>query len=107
MKPISYKQSRKNSVRRGQKAKVLRARARGGRARSKPVFGLGRIRLETRDRIGAMSFGRFGVMRRLVSKRELVREIDRRLLLLERYLPYRESDHVLNIAYNILCGSTP
>ena len=106
MKSISYKQSRKNSARRGRKAKVRRARARGGRAGSKPVFGPGRIHLEIGDRIGAMSFGGIGVMRRLVSRLGLVREIDRRLHLLKRHLPYRESDHVLNIAYNILCGST-
>ena len=106
MKSISYKQSRKNSARRGRKAKVRRARARGGRSGSKPVLGLGRIHLEIGDRIGAMSFGGIGVMRRLVSRLGLVREIDRRLHLLKRHLPYRESDHVLNIAYNILCGST-
>ena len=106
MKSISYKQSRKNSARRWRKAKVRRARARGGRAGSKPVFGPGRIHLEIGDRIGAMSFGGIGVMRRLVSRLGLVREIDRRLHLLKRHLPYRESDHVLNIAYNILCGST-
>ena len=106
MKPISYKQSRKNSARRGRKAKVRRARTRGGRGGSKPVFGLGRIHLEIGDRIGAMSFGGIGVMRRLVSRLGLVREIDRRLDLLKRHLPYRESDHVLNIAYSILCGIT-
>ena len=106
MKPISYKQSRKNSARRGRKAKLRRARARGGRAGSKPVFGPGRIHLEIAARIGAMSFGGIGVMRRLVSRLGLVREIDRRLHLLKRHLPYREWDHVLNIAYNILCGST-
>ena len=63
VKPISYKQSGKNSARRGRKAKARRARARGGRAWSNPVFGLGRIHLEIGDRIGAMSFGGIGVMR--------------------------------------------
>ena len=106
MKAISYKQSRKNSARRGRRAKARQARARGGPARSKPVFGLGRIQLEIGNRIGAMSFGGIGVIRRLVSRLGLVREIDRRLHLLKRHLPYHESDHVLNIAYNILCGST-
>jgi hypothetical protein len=33
----------------------------------------------------------------------LVEEIDRRLRLLKYHRPYHESDHVLNIAYNILC----
>ena len=68
MKPISYRQSRQNSAHRGRKAKARRASARGGRARSKPVFGLGRIHLEIGDRIGAMSFGGIGVMRRLTSR---------------------------------------
>jgi hypothetical protein len=32
--------------------------------------------------------------------------IDRRLHLLKAHLPYHESDHVLNIAYNLLAGGT-
>ena len=58
------------------------------------MFGLGRIHLEIGDRIGAMSFGGIGVMRRLVSRLGSVREIDRRLPLLKRHLPYCESDPV-------------
>ena len=54
-----------------------------------------------------MSYGGIGVVRRLVSKLGLAGEIDRRLELLKRHLPpYHESDHVLNIAYNLLCGGT-
>ncbi len=34
----------------------------------------------------------------------LIEAIDRNLHLLKRHLPYHESDHVLNIAYNILAG---
>ena len=37
----------------------------------------------------------------MVQRIELVKEIDRDLQLLSRYLPYHESDHVLNIAFNI------
>ena len=36
----------------------------------------------------------------------LVEEIDRRLNLLKVHLPYSESDHVRNIAFNALCGGT-
>ena len=32
--------------------------------------------------------------------------IDDNLNLLKRYLPYHESDHVLNMAYNVLSGGT-
>jgi hypothetical protein len=36
----------------------------------------------------------------------LVDAIDEHLELLKVHLPYHESDHVLNIAYNVLCGGT-
>ena len=39
-------------------------------------------------------------------ERGLIDAIDERLHLLKRHLPYHESDHVLNIAYNILTGGT-
>ena len=68
------------------------------------MFGSGRVRYEIGARINAMSYGGIGVVRRLVSKLGLAGEINRRLALLKRHLPYHESDHVLNIAYNMLCG---
>ena len=36
----------------------------------------------------------------------IVEEIDDVLQLLKRHLPYHESDHVLNIAYNVIAGGT-
>jgi hypothetical protein len=36
----------------------------------------------------------------------LIRDIDEGLHLLKRHLPYFESDHVLNIAYNLLAGGS-
>ena len=107
MKRISHKQSRRNSARRRRKVKARLARARRSRAaRSRPVFGAGRVRYEIGARINAMSYGGIGVVRELVSKLGLAAEINRRLTLLKRHLPYHESDHVLNIAYNLLCGGT-
>ncbi len=40
----------------------------------------------------------------MVERVGLVKSIDRELHLLKRHLPYHESDHVLNIAYNALLG---
>ena len=37
----------------------------------------------------------------------LIRDIDSNLVLFKRHLPYHESDHVLNIAFNILAGGEP
>jgi hypothetical protein len=45
-------------------------------------------------------------MHRLAKKLGLVKAIDQNLHLLKRHLPYHESDHILNLAYNILGGGT-
>ena len=39
-----------------------------------------------------------------LKRSNLIKDIDRNLHLLKRHLPYHESDHVLNIAFNILAG---
>ena len=41
-----------------------------------------------------------------MTKLGLVGRIDADLALLKVHLPYHESDHVLNMAYNVLCGGT-
>jgi hypothetical protein len=56
------------------------------------------------DRTRATSVGGIGAMHRLVRHTGLARRIDQQLQLLKIHLPYHESDHVLNIAYNILSG---
>ncbi len=63
-----------------------------------------RRKVEIGTRTSATSFGGIGAVRPLVGKLGLPQEIDGRLNLLKRHLPYFESDHVLNIAYNLLCG---
>jgi hypothetical protein len=47
-----------------------------------------------------------GAIQALVAKVGLADAIDARLHLFKRHLPYFESDHVLNIAYNLLTGGT-
>ncbi len=51
-----------------------------------------------------MNYGGIAVAHRLVTKLGLPEQIDRRLHLLKVHLPYHESDHVLNLSYNALCG---
>lgn len=53
-----------------------------------------------------MSFGGIAAVHRLVTKLGLPDELDEQLQLLKVHLPYHESDHVLNLAYNVLCGGT-
>ena len=45
-----------------------------------------------------------GAIHLLARRTGLIGDIDRNLHLFKRHLPYHESDHVLNIAYNILAG---
>lgn len=66
----------------------------------------GKIGYEVGANIDATSFGGIGAVHRLAVKLGLPDAIDRDLELLKVHLPYHESDHVLNLAYNVLCGGT-
>jgi len=70
------------------------------------MFSPGKVHYEIGANTDAMSFGGIGAIHRLVTKLGLPKEIDRRLELLKVHRPYHESDHVLNLAYNVMCGGT-
>jgi hypothetical protein len=69
-----------------------------------PVLGRANIAYELSARTKATGHGGIGVIAKLIGKVGLAGEIDSSLELLKLHKPYHESDHVLNIAYNILCG---
>jgi hypothetical protein len=73
---------------------------------SQPVLSARNIRYELAERASGTSCGGIGAIHRLVRELGLPEAIDRRLHLLKVHLPYHESDHVLNLAYNALCGGT-
>ena len=64
------------------------------------------IHYEVADRSRGVSVGGIGLFHDLALKFGLISLLDEKLELLKRHLPYYESDHVLNIAYNALCGGT-
>jgi Transposase DDE domain group 1 len=66
----------------------------------------GRVGYEVGANVDATCFGGVAAVHRLVSRLGLVERIDEDLQLLKVHLPYHESDHVLNLAYNVLCGGT-
>jgi hypothetical protein len=70
------------------------------------MFSSGKVHYEIGANTDAMSWGGIGAVHRLVTKLGLSKKIDESLELLKVHLPYHESDHVLNIAYNVLCGGT-
>lgn len=81
-------------------------RAKGGmKPRSEgPELSTRSVRFELSDRTRAISAGGLGAILEVVADIGLAKRIDEGLPLLERYRPYHESDHVLSIAYNVLCG---
>ena len=70
----------------------------------RPMFKASNIQYEMADRVQAVNCGGIGAMHLMVQRLGLVEDMDRNLNLLKIHLPYHESDHVLNIAYNILAG---
>ena len=70
----------------------------------KPEFAASNIHYEVSAKIGAISCGGIGAIHLLAKRLGLVEAIDQRLQLLKIHIPYQDSDHVLNIGYNALCG---
>lgn len=73
----------------------------------KPIFrGLGNFHFDLNDRINGSAFGGIPLLHKLAQDIGLVHAIDQRLAILKVHRPYFDSDHVLNLAFNPLCGGT-
>jgi hypothetical protein len=68
-----------------------------------PMLGPGNVQYELSGRSVGTAYGGIGLIQQLVRELKLAEEIDQRLCLFKFHLPYHESDHVLNLAYNALC----
>jgi hypothetical protein len=68
------------------------------------MFRAGNLRFQVADRTRGFAYGGLGAMHLLAQQTGLVQAIDQGLHLLKRHVPYHESDHVLNMAYNLLCS---
>ncbi|MGI8446776.1 MAG: IS1380 family transposase [Streptosporangiaceae bacterium] len=68
------------------------------------MLGRANVVYELADRSAGIAHGGIGLIARLVDSVGLAAEIDASVRLLRMHRPYFESDHVLNIAYNALCG---
>ena len=67
-----------------------------------PMFRGHNIHYELPERTSGIAGGGIGSMARLSCATGLVDEINSRVNVLKAHLPYHESDHMLNIAFNIL-----
>ncbi|HDL86579.1 MAG TPA: IS1380 family transposase [Candidatus Acetothermia bacterium] len=106
VKKLSTKQSRRNIKARKTKVAARHAKAGHWTAQAQPMLGSSKVHYEVGGTTEVMSYGGIAPVHRLVTKLGLRSQIDADLSLLKVHLPYHESDHVLNIAYNILCGGT-
>jgi hypothetical protein len=73
---------------------------------SKPMFTARNIHYEISDRTRGIAHGGIGAFHLLARNLGLIDRIDQRLHVLKIHLPYHESDHVLNLAYNALCDGS-
>ena len=71
-----------------------------------PMFSASNIQYEMGERTRGTSVGGIGTMQLVARRTGLIEAIDKGVHVLKRHLPYHESDHVLNIAYNALSGGT-
>jgi hypothetical protein len=72
----------------------------------RPMLTATNIHYEISDKDRGIAHGGIGVVHDLARQLGLIEAINRRLVLFQFHLPYHESDHVLNLAYNALCGGT-
>jgi len=68
-----------------------------------PLIRATNIQYEVAGRAVGTPYGGIGLVHQLAKMIGLPAAIDQRLHLFKFHLPYHESDHVLNIAYNALC----
>ena len=83
-----------------------RLKRRNWKNQAKPMFSASNIHYEIDGRHEGIACGGIGAIHVMNRKSGFIEEIDSVLQLLKRHLPYHESDHVLNIAYNVIAGGT-
>src|SRR5262249_9231178 len=72
--------------------------------REMPMITAANIHYELGQRTHGLAAGGIGALLLVARRTGLIAAIDHDLHLLKRHLPYHESDHVLNIAFNLLAG---
>lgn len=73
---------------------------------SAPVIKGSNLRYEMSTRVQAMAYGGIGLIDSLVRSIGLAEKVDARVNVFKRHFPYFESDHVLNLAYNVVTGGS-
>jgi hypothetical protein len=98
------KERTRRLLRQRQRRILNRIAHRVGPESDQPMMTATNIHYELGTRVQGISAGGIGAMLLLARKTGLIRDLDEKLPLLKVHLPSHESDHVLNIAFNILAG---
>lgn len=97
----------RKKLQRQQAALNRRLEHKPGPNHSQPFFrGLNTFHFDLSQRLSGCAYAGIPLMHRLAQDIGLVRRIDSELTILKFHHPYSESDHILNIAFNVLCGGT-
>jgi hypothetical protein len=100
------KTNRHQNLARRKRRIARRLRARAWKAQPHPMYTASNMRYEHSDRVRGLDTGGIGLMHRVALHTGLVAALDETVHVLKQHLPYHESDHVLGVAYNVLCGGT-
>jgi len=101
-KTLLRKQTTRNSRRRIQ----YRLRDIDWAPQDSPMFKARNIHYEVAERGHGLAYGGIGLIQKMVREIGLAEAIDKNIEILKLHLPYHESDHVLNIAYNSVMDGT-
>lgn len=71
-----------------------------------PMLAGANTRYEVSGRVTAVPCGGIGLVHELVRSVGLAEAIDEHVDVFKRHFPYHDSDHVLNLAYNVMAGGT-
>jgi hypothetical protein len=101
---IAVDQSRRNAARRARKVQARHRLAGHLGVQLEPMLTMGKINYEVGDRVEATPYGGIAAVHQMAVALGLPEAINDALSLLKVHMPYHESDHVLNMAYNVLTG---
>ena len=99
------KQKDRRKLRNRKRRIQWRLRPRQWPEQPRPMLAASNIQYEVAGRQRGVAVGGLGAIHLLARRVGLVGVLDKVLHLLKRHLPYHESDHVLNLAYNIMAGN--
>ena len=87
-------------------AEILERLANEHEFRSAPMMSASNVVYEVSERTEATAWGGVAAMHQLARTVGLVDALDAMVQVFKVHKPYHESDHILNIAMNVLAGST-